>query len=359
MPSPSQPKLQRWTDLLAALLRRKFPADFESLRAEVPAYSDSNRTRDALMRMFERDKDELRALGVPIESVADEENNLSQYRLASRQFYLPYLQLRAEAARPLRRPRGPGYQSLPILACEPDELEAIARAAHRVRAVGDPALAHEAMSAIRKLGHDIPLPRVAAAEELLALDALPDPDVLDRLGDALRRRKQVRFTYHAMHSDRENERTVDPYGLAFLSGHWYLVGRDHAADALRQYRVNRVRTLTVNAQRTQSADYTVPASFDLAAHTRSRQAWELGDSEPVEVTVRFTVHNGITEAARHLGEPVPEDPMLRRFSVRRVDTFALWMLGFAGDAVVLSPPEVVETLRGQARETLARYEVAR
>jgi predicted DNA-binding transcriptional regulator YafY len=353
MPSPN--KLQRWTDLLAALLRRSFAVDFDTLRREVPAYADAARSRDALMRMFERDKDELRSLGVPIESVTDEDGTLSRYRLATRQFYLPYLQLVADTGRQPRRPRGPGYQSLPVLAFEPEELDAVAHAAHRVVALGDAALAHEAMAALRKLGHDLPLPPKESLRELITLERSVVPDVLDEIADALRRRKRLRFTYQSMHRDEESERHVEPYGLAFISGHWYIVGRDVDADARRQFRVSRMRDLSMNTSKAQSADFAVPADFDLASHARSRQAWELGDAEPEEVILRFRVESGVTHSAMQLGEPVAHDPSARRFRVRRPDTFALWVLGFAGDADVISPPTMRARVATLAQSTRARY----
>jgi predicted DNA-binding transcriptional regulator YafY len=352
---PSANKLQRWTDLLAALLRRSAAVDFDALRREVPAYADASRARDALMRMFERDKDELRSLGVPIESVKDEEGNLSRYRLASKQFYLPYLQLVADAGRPPRRPRGPGYQSLPVLAFEPDELDAVARAAHRVASLGDAALAHEAMSALRKLGHDLRVPDAPDGHELVQLEQPADADTLDRLADALRRRKRVRFTYRSMHRDERSARHVEPYGLAFITGHWYLVGRDVDAEARRQFRVSRMSDVSVNTAKAQSADFTVPEDFDLGAHARSRQAWELGDAEPMEVVVSFHVESGVTRPAMQLGEPVDGDATARRFRVRRPDTFALWLLGFAGDARVDSPPAMDARLRELVQATRARY----
>lgn len=353
---PAQPKLQRWIDLLAALLRRKFPADFDTLRQEVPAYAEPGRKHETLMRMFERDKDELRALGVPIETSLDGDGSLSQYRLASKQFYLPFLQLAYDAPRPVQRPRGPGYQGLPVLAFEPEELDAIARAAFRVAALGDPALAHEAMRALRKLGHDLPVPREAPTDELVALEQAPAPELLDQLGNALQRRKRVTFTYHSMHRDAEGTRTVEPFGLAFLTGHWYLIARDAGADTLRHFRVSRIRDIAVNEAKAQSPDFAIPADFDLAEHARSRQAWELGDAEQVEVTVRFRVQNGFTVPAMQLGDAVPEDAALRRFRVRRPDTFALWILGFAGDVHIEHPPAMVEQVRALARETLARLE---
>ena len=355
---PTQPKLQRWTDLLAALLRRHGAVDFETLRTEVGAYAAHAGQKSALMRMFERDKDELRALGVPIEAVTDEENNLSRYRLASRHFYLPFLQLAHEKRRgkaPVR-PRGPGYQSLSSLAFEPDELEAIARAARRVAGLGDPALAHEAMTALRKLAHDLPpLLEADPGTEVLAAERAPDAALLEALGDALQRRKSVRFVYRSMHRDEVASRAVDPWGLAFLSGHWYLIGRDHEADAVRQFRVSRMREASVNGAKAQTPDYAVPETFDLASHATSRQAWELGDAEQREVVVRFTAENGVTVPAMRLGEAVAGAPHMRRFRVRRADTFALWVLGFAGDAVIESPAEMAEQVRALARASLAVY----
>ena len=112
-PARRTEKLQRWLDLLAALLVRQTPAPFETLAADVPAYrearaSGGRRARPgavasassvssvssaSVKRMFERDKDELRAFGVPIESVVSDDGATSLYRLRHADFYLPYLSL--------------------------------------------------------------------------------------------------------------------------------------------------------------------------------------------------------------------------------------------------------------------------
>lgn len=352
---PSQPKVQRWTDLLAALLRRNFPVDFSTLRKEVPAYSKSGRSDATTMRMFERDKDDLRALGVPIESVADDDGNFSQYRLASKQFYLPYLHLASELPKAVRRPRGPGYQGLAMLAFEPEELDAVARAAQRVAALGDPALAHEARVAMRKLGHDLPIAAASSPVEHIALDQAPTSSVLELLNDALSRRKLLTFTYRSMERDVAEQRSVEPYGLVFLSGHWYLIGRDTVADARRQFRVSRISEAAVNAKRAQTPDFAVPADFDLGSYARSRQAWEIGDADHQVVEVEFGVENGYALPAMQLGQPVDGFPSRRRFHVRRPDTFALWILGFAGDARVVHPEQIAKRVQELASATAARY----
>jgi proteasome accessory factor B len=143
------PKIQRWIDLLAALLRRRFPITLEEITDEVPAYRQG-KGKETLRRMFERDKDELRAYGVPIETVPMPEGDAPGYRLLSRDFYLPYLALRSEGrtSRPRKVDRY-GYSALPTLTFEPDELAAVADAGARVRELGNPQLAEEAESALR------------------------------------------------------------------------------------------------------------------------------------------------------------------------------------------------------------------
>jgi predicted DNA-binding transcriptional regulator YafY len=56
-----------------------------------------------------------------------------------------------------------------------------------------------------------------------------------------------------------------------------------------------------------------------------------------------------------LGAPIAGFPTRRRFRVRRPDTFALWILGYAGDVRVLSPPEIAARVIELAKETLASY----
>src|SRR5918999_3733078 len=104
-------KIQRWIDLLAALLRRRFPVSLEELKREVPGYLYIvNKT--ALRRTFERDKDELRVFGIPIETITSPEGE-SGYRLQPQHFYLPYLTLRSgtTATRP-RKVDKYGYKAL-------------------------------------------------------------------------------------------------------------------------------------------------------------------------------------------------------------------------------------------------------
>lgn len=110
-------KLQRWVDLLATLLDRHRAATFEELARDVPVYAtmmsayadlpagtERERLKQSLKRMFERDKDELRELGIPLESQQDADGNPGgAYTLRKRDFYLPYLSLTAPSGASINR----------------------------------------------------------------------------------------------------------------------------------------------------------------------------------------------------------------------------------------------------------------
>jgi proteasome accessory factor B len=356
-------KLQRWIDLLAALLGHRMPVTFTELARDVPAYLEdgsvaAGNPSPSLKRMFERDKAELLALGVPIVSHGEEGSAESAYQLRSKEFYLPYLAIVAERGiqHPTKVDRY-GYRSLETLAFEPDELEAIVDGARRVMQAGDPLLADEARSAVRKLAFDLPLGATDQPAEELLVPPRPraDPGLLATLGDALFRRKRVSFEYQSMGSDASAERTAAPYGLFFVSGHWYLAARDVDKDALRNYRVSRIAALEVNRARPGTPDYEIPAAFSLRDHARSRQAWEIGDGDAFEAVVEFHGSTGAALAAAALGRADERSTSLRRFDVRRADSFARWLFSFAGDAVPVAPPALVDEYASLVERTRAVY----
>jgi predicted DNA-binding transcriptional regulator YafY len=180
-----------------SVAHRHYPVTFEVLRQEVPAYASHTGQTDSLMRKFERDKDELRAFGVPIETSTGADGNHSEYRLASKNFYLPYLQP-ATNKHPPKRPKGIGYQGLATLAFDPDELAAVVRAGRRVQSLGDPALAREAATALLKIAHDLPIDTDTESTELLVNEQGLDPELFDQLAAAVRGRKTVKFAYYSI-----------------------------------------------------------------------------------------------------------------------------------------------------------------
>jgi predicted DNA-binding transcriptional regulator YafY len=360
----SAPKLQRWLDLLAALLARNAPATFLDLARDVPDYlSDGSVETGApsttLKRMFERDKLELREFGVPIISVGDEGDEETAYQLRRKDFYLPYLAVMSERGMStVEKVDRYGYRSLTTLTFEPDELEAIRDGAQRVIQVHDADLTDDVRHALQKLAFDLPLGAIETPSEdavILPPIARPDPKLLSTLGDALFRRKRVTIQYHGIASDQESARTVEPYGLFFLNGHWYLAACDVAKEGVRNFRVSRITKAQVNAAKGGTPDYDIPGSFVLRDHARSRKAWEIGESESIDATVEFRGDNGAVKAAAALGRPDDTNPSRWHFAIRRLDSFARWLLAFGGDVVPVAPPSLVKEYADLVERTRALY----
>lgn len=344
-------KTQRWVDLIAALLRRHYAASFEQLARDVPGYQDPNQQPESRRRMFERDKDELRRFGVPIQTTETADGEIG-YQLRRRDFYLPYLTVLEEGReRPLEaRVSGDGYRGLPTLAFEPDELRAIHDVGPRLLALRIASLLDDARSALRKLGASPlpPPPDQATAAELSA--------TFDQLNDALARRKAVSFTYRSLNSGSHHSRSAHPYGLVALGHQWYLVAVEVGDTVIKQFRLNRMSEVRVNPATPGTPDYEIPPDFHLREHARLRPAWDLGSADAINALVEVRTRNGATRVVERLGEVVQGQPDQRRFRIRRHDTFVRWLLGQAGGAVPLEPPELVARYQEMARQTLARYE---
>ncbi len=355
---PANAKLLRWFDLMAALLRRHYPVSFAELSRDVPAYMHEGSPSDTLLRMFERDKDELRATGIAIETVVSPDGDATEYRLRAQSFYLPYLVLAASDASAPRpnRPTGTGFGGLPTLAVLPDETVMLRRAAERVHTLGEPQLTHDAERALRKLRYDLPEELAAPTASKAQGDSTHFPLLLD----GVQRRKQITFTYHSIGRGATDARTVDPYGLVYLTGNWYLVAYDPSAQGRRHFRTSRMKHVRVNGKAPGTHDFEVPPDFNLRQHAKSRQAWELGTGDVDAIDVAFIRQRAETAAAIQLGEEVATTQahsahVQRRYSVRRRDTFLRWLLAFGGDAVPVAPPEVVQDWHALLRTTYAAH----
>lgn len=365
-------KLHRWIDLVAELLSRRAPASFEDLARGVPEYDDKLRKADALdtakrkraieslKRTFERDKDELRQLGLPLRSVKDTDGVDSLYQLKHTDFYLPYLYLATSGrtAEP-RRIDKYGYRGLAKLAFTADELQAVVEGAALLRSLGDPVLVASASNALRKLAVDLPLGAVKPVDDqtiTMSVRARADIEVFTRLGDAVHRRKAVRFSYHTMSTDGVEQREVEPYGLFFVGGHWYLTGHDRSRSARRNFRLSRITNPRLLKASDSGDDFEVPRDFAIHDHARSRHAWELGDTEGAVAILEFLDESGPAVAARELGDSIDGDGARRSFVVRRQDAFVRWILSFAGSVVPRSPSSLVDAVGTVLREARALYD---
>jgi proteasome accessory factor B len=347
-------KLQRWIDLVAALLTRHGAVTLEELRDLVPAYGKSG-SKVALRRMFERDKDELRALGIPIEIHSLDDT--TGYRLKPAEFYLPYLATVVDGKK--RTPKHvdrDGYKALQTLDFDPDEVVALRSGWERLRTLGQAELLCDGERGLRKLALDLPEVRGGEKGERRRVPR-DGGDPFGPLMDTLSHRRKVTFEYHSIGGDTHTSRTVCPYGLFFLSAHWYLAAVEEGEDSARvkNFRLSRIANVVTAGTSQAKAHYIIPKSFSLAEHARDRKPWELGDTEAITVEVLFTGTDGATLAAARLGTGVPKHPERRRFGVRRQDAFVRWLLSFAGEARPLSPPAVVAAWQAELAAVAAIY----
>jgi len=325
-------KSTRWLDLLAYLLQHHFPVTREQIFEHVSEYAAdraSGANAESLRRKFERDKDELRGLGIDIETVSlgvahagDEPGQ--GYRLRARDFYLPYLELDQHA--------GAGehpYPGLHRVRLSQEELALLDRASRRVADARVPVLSEAARSARRKLEFDLPLP-LASVERVLSR-ALGEEDArtLGVLQRALVERTAVRCRYYAIGRDREEERVLEPWGLFFSWGRWYCVAFSRERAAQRVFRMDRMRG--AEPLRGGDARFEVPAGFSVRTFL-GRAPWELSDRPAVPARVRFWFPESRWVQAQGAGEAV--EPLLEdggailAFSVHDANPFLRWLLTF-------------------------------
>lgn len=226
---------ERLVNLALLLAAAREPVTAERIRAEgiYPPGQDD----DAFLRMFERDKEELRSMGFAI--VADA---AGCYRLDARATFTSPLEL-ADADAALIMTVGETLASDPSFPY-PDELRlALAKvAAATGRMAVPPGSGHLADEEPERQG-----------------------ELVSRLSAAATARKRARFEYTDSHG-RRSTRSVEPYGLFLREGRWYLVGRDLDRESLRTYTVSRIAALEVSRTKPKTPEFERPSDFDVTAY---------------------------------------------------------------------------------------------
>ena len=296
-------RLERVTDLLLVLLDTPRPLSLREIAERVPGYPDAHGAR---RQAFERDKRLLRDEGVPVLVVPIGGEEQLGYTVDPDAYYLPDLGLEAE---------------------EQAALNLAVAGVHLGEPIG--------RDALLKLGAggESPLPSSSAAPlvDLRTVDGLPGLPVLF---DAIRHAAEVTFSY------RGEERHVDPAGLRFRQGQWYLVGFDrHRAEA-RTFRVDRIEGAP-EAGPQDSAE--LPDGFDVDA-AFGREPWQFGAGEEVEVDIGVDAALAGRVVAE-LGRPAVveehgDGSVVVRLTVTDEEALIRWVLELLDHAEVISPSSV-------------------
>jgi proteasome accessory factor B len=231
----------------------------------IPAYRTVKRA--AGERKFERDKKDLRELGVPLaESSADA--GVSAYSVDREAYELPEVDL------------------------DEEERAALVLAAEAVRATEglvyrdlvDEALHKLVFERGRGVGADLP-PNLAVAMPPRR-GGRTMRKLVGQLAGATEGRKRVRITY-ASRGDDPTDREVDPHALVFRGGDWLLVGHCHLRRATRTFRVDRMGRVRV-AARPGTPDFERPDAETLALSlTSSPWAFDAGTTQSVDVVLEI------------------------------------------------------------------------
>jgi|APMI01.1.fsa_nt_gi proteasome accessory factor B len=316
-------KTERLLNLVIALLSTRMPLTKARIRAAVPQYQDTASV-EAFDRMFERDKDELRELGIPLEtSVVDPlfDDELG-YRIDRREY------------------------ALPEISFTPDEVSALVLAG---RIWSQASLAAQANAALTKLaatGVVLDDRSVVGVEpRIRTQEASFEP-----LRRAVRDRRAVTFDYRKADGTLAARR-VQPWGLTQWRGRWYVTGWDAQREAERVFRLGRI-VGPVKAVGSVGA-YAVPADHEPRVLVRSTEP-EVVDQPPAILRVRVGAGNTLRRRARSIGD-IDDQWSLVDIDYRDIDGFAAEVAGFGPDVVVEAPQDLQRAVLSLLREAAARH----
>ena len=311
-------KAERLMNLALCLLGTRRPLSKRELRGSIEAYLEAGND-DSFNRMFERDKDDLRELGLVIETVEnlDGETGYLARRDSNR---LPPVQLDAEEAAAL---------GLAARVWQQARLAGAASGAlQKLRAAGMP-------EADNPYEHSAIEPRIPVHE------AAFEPLML-----ACRDRRPVVFEYRKATAARPGTRHVEPWTLECWRGHWYLAGWDRDRGAERVFRLSRI----TGKVRSRAGAFTTPVP-DVITVRETVESWA-GETATRSARIRLRAGAGYplrsrATSTRELGDGWDE------LEIPYGHGLDAWLVEFGPDVVVLEPADlradVVDRLRAVAK----------
>ena len=323
-------RAERLVNLVIALLGTRQYVSAAKIRDTVPGYEPDDGTEradEAFKRMFERDKAELREMGVPLEtgrtSVFDTEDG---YRIARADYELPEITLTGEEAAAV---------GLALRLWESAQLSGAAQSA---------------LVKLKAAGVDVDTSRSIPLRP--RLDS--DEPAFEPCYAAARDRRAIEFDYRRPDEDAPTRRHVQPWGVVAWHGRWYLVGHDLDRQAPRVFRLSRV-VGTPKAGGPENA-FEPPPDVDLAGLVAG-QFGGTGEEHLVVVRARPGTAIGLRRSATSLG---PADDGDDRLELRTTEPWALagQLAAYGADVLVESPAEVREAVVGRLTRLAAMGERA-
>ena len=315
-------RAERLLNLVICLMAARVPVRRATIREAIPGYSDAA-SDAAFERMFERDKDELRAMGIPIETIADVHGEVLGYRVHPEDYELPAITFTSQ------------------------ERAALVVAATLWEST---TLGPAAISALRKL--EAVQPAAIGGDEQDSRFLVRSPEVARfalPLITALRERRTTVFRYRSATDPQARERSVDPWGIVARDGGWYLVGHDRDRAEPRVFRLSRIEGAV---ELVGSGDVTPrPDGIDLASPILPAEA-----EGPTEAVVEILAGRG-AELRRHAVPPLTTSAHTEaRIRVQsREQLVAMLCAATDGARLLAGDSRLVHEVREAWERTLARH----
>lgn len=277
-----------------------------------------------------------------------------------------YMGMLEEMGIPIYSERGPyggfslvrGYK-LPPLIFTAEEATVLYMGANLVEEVWGQTYEDAVTAATAKLDNVLPdeLRReVERAQQSLVVGGLARRDyrpwepTIHTLRQCIGDRRCVHLTYRGPSHKAATERTVEPYALTFQWGLWYLVGFCRLREAMRTFRVDRIREAETLRDR-----FTIPRNFSVREYLERSMRFEPNYTVVVHLDagVAFEVrerHDYWMHIADH-----DDGSITARFDATTLDWAIGWVLGYGAAARVLEPPELITRVQEVAEGVLQRY----
>ena len=214
------------------------------------------------------------------------------------------------------------------------------------------------LSALRKMQQALPDTislNLADIEKTISFRTRAEPvlnlEIFETLAQAVAQRQQLELLYRKPGAAAE-PRLVDAYHLANINGEWYLFAYDHARKDLRTFVPARIQSVKPTGK-----TFERPQKFSLEKRLRDSFGVHAGEGE-FEVVIRFNARAAdyIREKKWHPSQTLRDlkgggaELKMKLSSLAEV---ARWVLSWGGDAEVLKPRELVESVRAAAKKILA------
>lgn len=320
-------------NLVIALLSTRGYITADKVRASVAGYGDSP-SDEAFSRMFERDKNELRDLGIPLEiGRVSSLDPVEGYRINRDAYALPDVELTQE------------------------EAAAVAVATQLWESPELITAAQGALLKLRAAGIDVdPDAPVAIASPAGATGLRGAEGSLAPLLAAIEAGRAVQFPHRPSRAEPYTVRTVEPWGVVTEKGRWYLVGHDRDRDATRVFRLSRVGEGITAIGATGAV--TRPDGVDLRAIVAEAVA-----DAPTGVRAQVWVADQRGTALRRAGTSLGPRQLAGRdgevieLDIGSTDRLTQEIAGYGADAVVLAPDSLREDVLARLHAHAADGEV--